>query len=253
MGPAVTLIDPAAGTDEATWERWAAGDHRGPRSWPRLDVSAFTGGRVVVLAAHPDDEVLGVGGLLVLLARAGARLRLVWASDGEASHPGSSAAAAARMGAVRRTEAVAAATVLGLGDLPREHLGLPDGGLGDHEDELVARLSGWLGPDDVVLAPWCGDGHPDHEACGRAARRSGAQAVEYPVWAWHWARPEDPRVPWQRCRRIDLAADVRERKRAAIAAHRSQVEPVGPGPADAAVLPQRVLRHFRRPYEAVLL
>ena len=69
------------GTDEADWRAWA-GLHR-------LPVADLTGwARVLVLAAHPDDEVLGVGGTMAQLAAAGARLRLVSVTDGEASHPG---------------------------------------------------------------------------------------------------------------------------------------------------------------------
>jgi LmbE family N-acetylglucosaminyl deacetylase len=244
----VTLIEPAAGTDEESWAAWPA-----PGGWPPLDVSAVHARTVVVLAAHPDDEVLGVGGLLATLARGGARLRLVWASDGEASHPGSTAGVAARMGAVRRAETVHAMAALGLADAPREHLGLPDGALADRADDLAALLRDRVAPGDLLLAPWAGDGHPDHEACGRAARCTGADLLEYPVWAWHWAVPDDPRVPWHRCRRVDLDLTARTRKAAAVGTFRSQVEPIGPAVADAAVLPDRVLAHFRRSYETVLV
>ena len=42
---------------------------------------------MVVIAAHPDDEVLGVGGTMAVLAAGGAQLRLIAVTDGEASHP----------------------------------------------------------------------------------------------------------------------------------------------------------------------
>ena len=52
--------------------------------------TGVAGRRVVVLAAHPDDEVLGVGGLLRRAdRRLAAEIVAVWATDGEASHPGS--------------------------------------------------------------------------------------------------------------------------------------------------------------------
>jgi hypothetical protein len=57
-------------------------------------------------------------------------------------------------------------------------------------------------PGDLCLATWRGDGHPDHEAVGRAAARAarfvGATLWEFPVWAWHWARPGAIEVPWHR-------------------------------------------------------
>jgi LmbE family N-acetylglucosaminyl deacetylase len=244
----VTVIEPSAGTDETVWRDWPA-----PAAWPELDLAALAHQTVVVLAAHPDDEVLGVGGLLARLAVLGADLRLVWATDGEASHPWSTAPVVARLGAVRRSESALAAERLGLAAAPRRHLGLRDGRLTAAEDRLTDLLAAEVAEADVVLAPWSGDGHPDHEACGRAARRVAAAVLEYPVWAWHWAEPDDPRVPWSQVRRIELDSDTLVRKAAAVGCFRTQVAAIGPAPADAAVLPDRVLAHFRRDHEVVLV
>ncbi|NJA60592.1 PIG-L family deacetylase, partial [Streptomyces sp. NEAU-H3] len=70
-----------------------------------------------------------------------------------------------------------------------------------------------------------------------------------PVWMWHWARPDDPRVPWHRAARLDLPADVRARKRDAVACFRSQIAPLGPAPEDAAILPPAELAHHVRDFE----
>ena len=63
-------------------------------------------------------------------------------------------------------------------------------------------------PGTWCAATWRGDGHPDHEAVGRAAatavERTGAVLVEYPVWMWHWALPGDPDVPWYRAHTVPL-------------------------------------------------
>lgn len=244
----VTRIEPLLGTDEAEWERWLA-----PASWPVLAPSSLLGQRIVVVAAHPDDEVLGVGGLVALLAAAGARLCFVWATDGEASHPGSTAPAVRGLAAVRRAESAAALERLGAGEATRVRLELPDGCLAEREDDLVRRLRSVTSPEDLLLAPWSGDAHPDHEACGRAARAVGSTVVEYPVWAWHWARPDDDRVPWGRAGRVDLPVAVRARKAAAVGCFASQLRPIGARPEDRPVLPPRVLAHFARDYETVLL
>ena len=71
----------APGTREDTWRAWPGLAQLSPG---RLGSPAS----VVVLAAHPDDEVLGAGGLLSLLASVGIRIRLVAVTDGEASHRG---------------------------------------------------------------------------------------------------------------------------------------------------------------------
>lgn len=243
----MTVIEPAAGTDESSWTSWAA-----PSAWPRLDVAALARHSVVVLAAHPDDEVLGVGGLLARLAGVGSSVRIVWATDGEASHPGAPADVVRRLAQVRRLESARASDILGLGRAPRVHLGLPDGGLTDDDATLPRLLAGHVGPDDVVLAPWSGDGHPDHESCGRAAAAVSDRVLEYPIWAWHWGVPDDPRMPWSRALRIDLDDDAQRRKAKAVACFASQIRPLGSADCERAVLPARVLAHFRRDYEVVL-
>ena len=241
------MIEPMGGTDEAVWSARAAA-----MRFPPLDVMELAERSVLVIAAHPDDETLAVGGLLALLAAFRAQVRFVWASDGEASHSRASTSIRAAIPAVRRAEADAALATLGLGEAPRTRLGLPDSKLADREDELARRLAVLADPNDVILAPWSGDGHPDHEACGRAARRLNKVVVEYPVWAWHWATPEDPRIPWERARRIDLSPAVLRHKYDALSCFQSQTEPLGGDSDEAPVLPERVLAHFRRTYEVVL-
>jgi len=91
-------------------------------------------------------------------------------------------------------------------------------------------------PGGVLVAPWRGDGHLDHEAAveaaARIAERTGALLLEYPVWAWHWAGPGDPRVPWARTRRADLAPEAVRRKREAMAPY--EIVLVSPEAAPAA-------------------
>ena len=78
------------------------------------------------------------------------------------------------------------------------------------------------------------------------------RVLEYPVWAWHWARPGDGRVPWERAVRVDLDGPTRDAKADAVACFRSQVAPVGPRPEDGPVLPPGVLAHFARDHEVLL-
>ncbi|WP_190215187.1 PIG-L family deacetylase [Kitasatospora indigofera] len=60
--------------------------------------------RALIVAAHPDDEVLCLGGTIAVPAAAGVRLRLVSVTNGEASHPHSGAPAARYLAAVRTRE-----------------------------------------------------------------------------------------------------------------------------------------------------
>lgn len=237
----VTAIE-GTGTDDARWRSWPA-----VMQWPALTIDPPE--PPLVVAPHPDDEVLGVGGLLAICRAA----EVMAVTDGEASHPDSTVHTPAQLAALRRDETTEALRRLGLTGTPVRHLGQPDGGI--DEDAVTAALIARLTPGRWCLATWRGDGHPDHEAVGRAAAAAcaatGARLLEYPVWAWHWAEPGDDRVPWARAHRIDLPAPARLAKEAAIQAFPSQIADLGPEPADAAILPAHVLARFRRPFEVV--
>lgn len=239
----------APGTPEERWSSWPA-----PTGWEPVRLDGVRS--AVIVAAHPDDDVLGLGGTIACLAAAEARLRLVFATDGEASHPGSTTLQPAQLAAIRRAETQAALTALGAEDAQIIRLQLPDSGVAASTEALVRRLGPLIAGFDVCAAPWSGDAHPDHEAAGRAARaaarRFGCALWQYPVWMWHWAVPGDRRVPWHRAGRIDMPAWALKRKRAAIACHASQVRPLGPGAGDAAILPPDELEHFDRAFETVL-
>ena len=48
------------------------------------EAKPFEARKVLLLATHPDDEILGAGGTLALLAASGAEVRIVVFSRGEA-------------------------------------------------------------------------------------------------------------------------------------------------------------------------
>lgn len=241
------------GTPSADWEAWFAG--REPD--PLLEVP---GGcrRLVVVAPHPDDEVLGVGALAARAARAGVAVQVIAVTDGDASHPDSPTHSTQRLTARRVAESRRACAVLGLPEPVR--LGMPDGRVADDEVPLAFALTEMLGaadPDTWVVATWRGDGHPDHEACGRAAATacaaSGARLIEYPVWAWHWATPGDPRVPWQRRRRIALDRAELVAKREAVAEFATQIAPLSELPGDEVILPAWVVERLVSDEETVFV
>jgi LmbE family N-acetylglucosaminyl deacetylase len=237
------------GTPEAQWRAWSA-----PSDWPELDLSSPPP-QVVVVAPHPDDEVLGVGGLMTLLEAAGSIVTLVAVTDGAASHPGSPTLTPADLAVRRARERTSALQVLGMRDVQLLRVGLPDGDAASFEPILTTLLGDLLGPDDWCVTTWRGDGHPDHEATGRAAAaaadEAGCRLLEFPVWAWHWAVPGDDRMPWDRARRISLPSPVSAAKRAAAAEYRTQVQPLSDDPADAAILPPEVLERLLRDSETV--
>lgn len=226
--------------------------------WVALEQLAPTGCRVVVVAPHPDDEVLACGGLLAMLAeRGGVDILIVSVTDGDASHPGSTRWPRQRLVAERLRESTEALRRLGLGaGLEWLRLGMPDSRVPNHETVLVERLAVVLRPRDQVFTTWRHDGHCDHEAVGRAtaeaAAAAGACLHEVPVWAWHWAQPHGMDLPWPRARRLALGPAQLERKRAAIAAHVSQLQ-ADPSTGAAPVLSAQILEHLTQPFELVFL
>ncbi len=149
-----------------------------------------TRGAVLCFAPHPDDEVIGPGGVLAQHAAQGDRVRVVVATDGTAGDPDGRFGSSDAFRAQRRRESVAGLTALGVDDVA--FWGYPDGCVVTAEDvEGIARRAveelDAFGPATVYL-PWSGEGHSDHRAlfagvC-RALDRVGfaGEALGYEVW-----------------------------------------------------------------------
>ncbi len=93
--------------------------------------------RILVLVPHPDDEVLGAGGVLREAARRGLPLRVVFLTNGDSNEwsflayrkrPVLMPGGALTMGTIRHQEALAAATALGVASRDLTFLGYPDYG-----------------------------------------------------------------------------------------------------------------------------
>ncbi|MHB1930141.1 MAG: PIG-L deacetylase family protein [Acidimicrobiales bacterium] len=223
-------------------ERWAAADRLA--ALPDLRLHAPRSGRVVVVAPHPDDEVLGAGGAMALLVAEGCRLALVAVTDGEMSDPAQREA----LRVLRPREAAEAAATLGVDYESIHRLCQSDS---EVDGELLDRqLAPVVGDGDLVLGPWWRDGHPDHDVVGRCCRRVAdrvrATMLAYLVWTWHWCSPESDDIPWEAAGRVELPADVRRRKAAAVRCFRSQIE------GDEPILPGHVLERLTRSFEVLL-
>lgn len=223
--------------------------------------AASTLGSVVVVAPHPDDESLGCGGLLALLADAGQRAHVLVMTDGSRSHPHSRSHPAARLAAVREEETRDALAVLGLPASAAHFLRFGDCALpaegtpAFHEAAAQLReMLAALAP-GTLLAPWRRDPHCDHAATWRLLRAAVAQRprwLEYPVWAWAHAEGEAaPRADECHAWRLDISP-VLARKQQAIARHRSQRGAVIHDDPGGFVLEPAMLAHFGRPWELYL-
>jgi LmbE family N-acetylglucosaminyl deacetylase len=237
------------GTPESDWEEATI-----LRALTPLDMRTCS--RAVVLSPHPDDETLGLGGLISSLMIADIPVTVVAVTDGEASHPRSSPVIQEVLRRQRPAETSAALSTLGAGKpLEVVRLAIPDGELARSKHVLAEAVAQLLAPGDWCFTTWEWDGHPDHEAVARSAQaacdRVGVRLMSYPIWMWHWATPADPRLPWSRARRIPLSPGARKLKALAVDCFRSQIRPLSA--TEPAILAPNDLAHFLRSFEMVFI
>jgi LmbE family N-acetylglucosaminyl deacetylase len=200
--------------------------------------------RALVVAPHPDDEVIGAAGLIQALTVRGATVVVAIVSDGAASHPGSRRWPRTRLVAARRRESRRALRRLGVCAGEVRMLGLPDGRLDAHEGTARRRLrrivARWR--PDLIVGPAAEDAHPDHRAVARSldAVAPAVRRLAYRVWP-------------VRGRRRTASGLLRVRggapaKRSLIALHRTQLGAIRDDPAGFAIAAHE-LRAFAHPLE----
>jgi LmbE family N-acetylglucosaminyl deacetylase len=182
-------------------------------------------GRVLVIAPHADDEVLGCGGLIACLSDMGTPADVAIVTEGKA--PAYSVQSVAAL----KQESAEVARILGVGG--SHWLGLPAAALDTvpHAElnAAMARLVQELQPDTLLL-PFPGDIHRDHQLVFQSAmvavRPSGpgypARVLCYEtVSETNWNAPglTPPFVPQLF---VDIGAGL-ARKLAAFGAYASQV------------------------------
>lgn len=107
----------------------------------------------LVIASHPDDAEIGMGGTMASLIAAGKKLVLVDLTDGEPTPHGSVE--------IRAKESAAAAECLGITE--RVNLGLPNRALFDGEvaRKKLAEVFREYQP-KILFTQYWDDAHPDH-------------------------------------------------------------------------------------------
>ncbi len=235
-----------------------------PASLPRLDPATL--GPTLVVAPHADDESLGCGGAIARLVDLGLAVSVAFVSDGSKSHPGSPSYPSERLRELREAEALAALKALGLDPAEARvtFFRLPDTAVPAEGTEgfaeAVARASTFCHEcrPQTILLPWRRDPHCDHRAsrsiflAAAADLRPLPRVLEYPLWAYEAADPADlPRLGEVAALRLDVA-EVLPRKRAAIAAHRSQTTALINDDPGGFRLSPAVLAHFDTPWEIYL-
>jgi LmbE family N-acetylglucosaminyl deacetylase len=231
------------------------------RALPTTTAEAFLQSRhLLVIAPHPDDESLGMGGTIAAAVEAGVPVTVAFLTCGEGSHRGSASYPPAALATQRRLEALEALRQLGLGAEHAVFLDLPDGGLQDVADDrrdaalaILAERCARHGA-TVICATAITDPHRDHRMAFQWARqlrrRVGAELFAYPVWSWTLPATQLPGLAptgW----RIDIGRQ-RARKHRAILAHRTQHGQVVTDAEESFQLTAPFLALFETDYETLV-
>jgi LmbE family N-acetylglucosaminyl deacetylase len=199
--PRLPVLD---GLRERTATRFLRRIHRLTHRMP-TKLRAIEKQRVLVVAPHPDDEVIAVGGSLALHQRLGSEMLTLFVTlDAPA------------VNVARKGEAERVARLLGF---DHRFLGFPDGSISSHEPALARVIADAIrsfGP-EVIYCPFPGDHHRDHQAtsaCTAAAVAETGYKGEvwcYELWSCLW-----PNIG------VDISSVV-DIKREAINCYASQV------------------------------
>lgn len=190
--------------------------------------------RLVVVAPHPDDEVLQAGGLMHCWARLGRPVVVVAVTDGEASHAASTRITPGGLRWRRHVERCRALGRLGVSSARVVRLGFPDQGCGRVGDLIARSLAEVLRAGDLIVTSCRFDRHPDHvataEATAAAATEVTAAVWEAPTWALVHGCAPDPTVT------LRLDDEAWATKCHAIESYRSQLVALGPSTDDGPVV-----------------
>ncbi|HEX2832932.1 MAG TPA: PIG-L family deacetylase [Thermoanaerobaculia bacterium] len=169
------------------------------------------GERLLVFAPHPDDEVIGCGGLVAQHRLDGRAVRVVIATDGSGAGEAATREEESRRGLARIDAAI-----------ELEFLRFPDRGLGDDASARIREELASFRP-DLVLVPSPVEIHPDHLALARLVietiQRDESLFAELGVARVAFYEVSQPLRP----NAIVDITDVAEIKYAAIAEHVSQL------------------------------
>lgn len=229
------------------------------RCLPTISPTALLAGRHLgVIAPHPDDESLGLGGLIAAAASEGVGITVVFLTDGEASHVGSPTFPPARLAQTRRGEAIEALAALGVPASAAHFFGLGDSRLPSLDSAqmatVVRRLCDVLPEGPTLLCVTADtDPHGDHRAASAIVRQLPAHAsrdvMHFPVWTWMQPEADLP-LAIPSGVRVDVSTFL-PAKRRAIAAHRSQQGHVVHDAREAFVLAPDFIERFLGPTETL--
>ncbi len=214
---------------------------------PKIDIETIAPeGTVLMVNPHPDDETFGCGLAMAAAAMKGRTIAIVLLTDGEGSHPDAKTFTPHELADLRSSEFARAVKLLvptRRVDVLRLHL--PDG-KSRYEPMLAAQVLPFARAQgaSAVWSTWGGDPHCDHETAAALARNL-AHHLQIPHWSFAvWGRFGERVVASDLCT-FD-APVLASRKREAIAAYRSQIDPNFIDDPGGFIMPTALVAHFAK-------
>ncbi|MCF8384018.1 MAG: PIG-L family deacetylase [Chlorobium sp.] len=177
---------------------------------------------VLVVAPHPDDEIIGLGGYILKYIKNGGRLTIMYLTDGEKSLHDIDPGLIAKK-RIEISECVAGSIGIQLTDLKRLHF--LDGNIPDINDDSfsgavseVGKIVKGINP-EVIFVPYYLDGHSDHVAAFEIMRRlisdEQMQCRLYGYWVWLWytiSMRNISNIDWAKTRIIRIGKEFNAKK-----------------------------------------
>ena len=218
---------------------------------------------ILIIAPHPDDEIIGTGGLIIKKLHEGCKVNIVFLTDGECSGA-SSNQEETKQARISLSEKIAKKLGIPLDNLYRMHL--PDAfvpkrgepGFADAVTQL-AHLINQINPSAIFATHFLDHWPFDHVACSQIAtdaviKLSGPnQSYKQPelwlywVWAWYFFRPwKFHKLNFKNLYRLDITREIAQ-KRELMDIY---LQPRSPeGKPWSGVLPEAMIFPFSKPIE----
>lgn len=200
---------------------------------------------IVIIAPHPDDEVMGCAGLIQKLVEYGTPPHLIIMAGGEGSHRGCCDTSEEAIVDARRELTLKSAKILGIPeshifflDYPDEHVSI-----GHSETEKLRKLLAEIQPKTLFVPHW-GEGMPDHlqtaEIVKDLMKDKNIYIYEYCVWMWYY---NVWNLDYKNAFIVKMDKNMHERKLRAIEQY---ITPLAPcGKPWSGILPKVFLRAAR--------
>ena len=207
------------------------------------DVSVATG-TAFIIAPHPDDEVMGCGGLIQRLVKQGCNVHVVLMTGGEGSHQDCCDTSKSQIKDARRSLCTDIDRQLGVDNSHIHSLDYADGGIlaAHNETERLQALISKLKPNTIFVPHW-GEGWPDHvntRSIIRSIASHDATIYEYCVWLWYY---NVWRLDWNNARVLSMSEEEHKMKCLCVDGY---VTPLAPcGKPWSGVLPRVLLDALR--------